>query len=215
MAKPLFIPLFTILLVAPGISFAGETHPEALTYGFVCRVVSSRSLAVISPLKGVFSLDSRVLFHDEEGTVCATGVVRSAYKDLAYVAVDNGSVEDLKRGFVASSADSEEVQMICRYAMNLPLVIEKGVRPGHVVPPNVIVINYVEKTMSPVFFRHYAHDLGCRTCHHKDLDTPCRNCHPVREDAGKVTFEECVRHRCVGCHEKHEGKSAECAWCHQ
>ena len=215
MAKSLLIPLCVILLAAPGISPAGDTDNEALTYGFVCRIVSSRSLAVITPLQGVFSLGSRVLFHDDTGAICATGVVSSTYPDLAYVAVDNGAMEILSRGFIASSADSEEIRVICRYSMNIPMVIEKGVRPGHVVPPNVVVINYIENTMRPVYFRHYAHDLGCRTCHHKDLDTPCKSCHPVRNGDDKVPFADCVRQRCMGCHEGHRGKSAECVWCHR
>ncbi len=215
MAKLLVALLFEILLAVPGVAFAEDADRESLAYGFVCRIVSSRSLAVVTPLQGMFSPGTHVRFHDEKGNVCAKGVVRSTYPDLAYVAVESGDLEILNRGFVVSTADSEEIRGICRYSMNIPMVIEKGVRPGHVIPPNVIVINYIEKAMRPVYFRHYAHDLGCRTCHHKDLDTPCKSCHPVEEEMDKVSFADCVREKCMRCHEKQAGKTAECVWCHK
>ncbi|HEY5995692.1 MAG TPA: hypothetical protein VIU29_01660 [Candidatus Deferrimicrobiaceae bacterium] len=217
MPKPLLVLfLGAILAAVPVPSAAAPPDNAAPAYGFVCRIVSSGAVAVITPIQGAFAPDHRIRFYDDNGAVCATGIVRSAYPDLVYVAVEGGTVDFLHKGFIASSDNmTADVRMICGFSMNLPMVIEKGAGSGHRVPPNVIVLNYVENAMKPVYFRHYAHDLGCRTCHHEDLDTPCKSCHLEGLVAKKVSFGECVREKCMGCHKAHEGKSAECVWCHK
>jgi len=217
----LLVPLVAILLLTPLPCGSGDADNAAQAMGFVCRVISDRNVAVISPLSGAFSLDSRVRFLDEKGTLCATGIVRSSYPDLAYVALDNGSVECLHAGFMAYTGPLEEqAKFLCGYSRNLPMVVGKDGQPGHRIPPNVIVINYIENSMRPVHFRHQAHDIGCRTCHHRDPDTPCSKCHPTAEEmkrlgGNRVGFGDCVREKCIGCHKGHEGKSADCVWCHK
>ena len=213
--------LVTILLSVPVPCGSGDDGNAGQAMGFVCRVLTDRNVAVVTSLAGAFPMETRIRFMDDKGNTCAEGVVRSSYPDLAYVALDNGSVDCLKKGFLAFSPSLEEqAKVMCGYSMNLPMVIGKSGQPGHRIPPNAIVINYIEQTMRPVSFRHYAHDIGCRTCHHKDLDTPCRQCHSVDEDmrktgSNKVAFGDCVRMKCIGCHRGHEGKSSECAWCHK
>lgn len=211
-----FLPCLVALLLAVPAPGAGEAPDNAATaLGYVCRVLSARGEAVVAPLAGSFSVDSRLRFYDDTGQPCATGVVRSAYSDLAYVTLETGSVECLKKGFLVSSGEAEgAVRLLCQYSMNLPMVIERGTRPGHAIPKNVIVLNYSETMLAPVYFRHYEHDLGCRKCHHQDLDTPCKSCHPLK-DGGRTTLPECMRKRCAGCHLSHEGKSSECVWCHR
>ncbi len=211
-----FLSLLVVLLFAIPAPCEGEGPDNAATaLGYVCRVLSARGEAVVAPLAGAFSADSRLRFFDETGQLCATGIVRSAYSDLAYVSLESGSAECLKKGFLVSSGDSEEaVRALCQFSMNLPMVIERGTRQGHRIPPNVIVLNYSETMLAPVFFRHYEHDLGCRKCHHQDLDTPCKSCHPLK-DGGRTVLSECVRKRCMNCHRGHTGKSADCVWCHK
>lgn len=221
MAKRALVLLLTILLSVPVPCGGGEEDNAARAMGFVCRVLTDQNVAVVTSLAGAFPPEGRIRFMDDRGNTCATGIVRSSYPDLAYVALDNGSVDCLKTGFLAYSPSLEEqAKVMCGYSMNLPLVIGKNGKPGHRIPPNAIVINYIEQTMKPVAFRHYAHDIGCKTCHHKDLDTPCRQCHPTSEEAkrlgaNRVDFGDCVRERCIGCHKGHEGKSSDCAWCHR
>lgn len=221
MAKRILVLLAAIMWAFPVPCGSGEADNSAQAMGFVCRVLSDQNVAVISPLGGTFTTDNRIRFLDEQGNTCATGVVRSAYPDLAYVALDNGSVECLRKGFIAFTGPLEEqAKYLCGFSRNLPVVVGKNGRSGHRIPPNAIVINYIEQTMKPVSFRHYVHDFGCRTCHHRDLDTPCRKCHPVNEEArraggNQVAFGDCVRMKCVGCHKDHEGESADCSWCHK
>lgn len=221
MVKRLLVLLAAVLWSAslsPGSGKAGDIAPAL---GFVCRVLSAPNVAVVASLTGLFPPDSRIRFLDDEGNVCATGIVRSSYPDLSYIALDNGSVDSLKKGFVAFSPSLEEqARVLCKYSLNLPMMTDRNGRPWHALPPNTIVINYVENAMKPVSFHHYAHDFGCRACHHRDLDTPCRQCHPTLEEMrrlapGKVGFAECIREKCIGCHKGHEGKSSECAWCHK
>jgi hypothetical protein len=221
MAKRFLGLLVTVLLSVPVPCGSGDADNAAQAMGFVCRILTDQNVAVVTPLAGSFIPDSPIRFLDDKGNTCATGIVRSSYPDLSYVALDNGSVDCLKKGFVAFAGPIEEkAKVLCKYSLNLPLVIGKDGKPGHSIPPNAIVINYIEQTMKPVSFRHYAHDIGCRTCHHKDLDTPCRQCHPTSEEAkrpgaNRVDFGDCVRERCIGCHKGHEGKSSDCAWCHK
>jgi hypothetical protein len=221
MAKRLLVPLVAIILLTPVPCGSGEADNAAQAMGFVCRILSDQNVAVVSPLGAAFSPESRIRFLDEQGNTCATGVVRSAYPDLAYVALDNGSVDRLQNGFIAFAGPIEEqAKFLCGFSRNLPMVVGKNGQPGHRIPPNAIVINYIEQTMKPVSFRHYAHDFGCKTCHHRDLETPCRQCHPVKEEmripgGNQVAFGDCMRMKCIGCHKGHEGKSADCAWCHK
>lgn len=226
MNRRLAILLGTFLLAVPELPIAGEEArlsdnitinvlDESVAYGFVCRVLETQEKVVITPLVGKFVPDREIRFYDDKGNFCCAGVVKSSYPDMAYVAIEPGKVELLKKGFMASFGGREEdVRVMCSYSMNFPLIIDNGTLRGHVVPPNVIVLNYIENAMKPVYFRHYAHNIGCRTCHHRDLDTPCSACH----DGGisvKVTFEECVRGRCWGCHKTKDGASADCVWCHK
>lgn len=216
MAKAPLVVLCALLLATAALAPAGDTDNASSAYGFVCRLIPGSSLAVVTPLHEMFSPGSRVRFYDDRGEVCATGVVRSSYRDLAYVAVEGRSMERLRKGFIVSSPESsEEARMFCPFSRNIPLVIEKGVRAGHAVPPNVIVIRFRKDRVRPVYFRHYVHEMGCRSCHHRELDTPCRSCHPAEEGAeAKISFGECARQKCMGCHEGHKEKSEECVWCH-
>lgn len=208
---------FGFLLPAPPVMADADNAAQAI--GFVCRVQTQRNVAVVTSLSGMFPLDTPIRFLDEEGNLCATGIVRSAYPDLSYIDLVTGSAECLKQGFVAySPAAEEEAKILCRYSMNLPLIIGRDGKSGHSLPPNTIVINYIASRMKPVFFHHYLHDFGCKTCHHHDLDTPCTRCHPTGEAkavAGRksVSFGDCVREKCIGCHRDYEGASADCVWC--
>jgi hypothetical protein len=216
MGKRSLVFLFAILLVLPATSPGEGPDNAASGWGFVCRVLSTQGTAVVSPLSGMFVPDSRILFLDERGERCASGIVRSVYPDLAYITLESGSAESLKKGFIASSPKGEgEARMLCGYSLNLPYVIEKGGTEGHRLPPNVLVLNYSENAVKPVYFSHYAHDLGCRKCHHKDLDRACKDCHPLTPTGTRETLGDCLRDRCMGCHKDHEGKSADCAWCHR
>lgn len=221
MAMRFLVLLVPVLLSVPASSATADADNAAKAIGFVCRVQTHRNVAVVTSLSGLFPLDSPIRFVDEEGNLCATGIVRSSYPDLSYIDLQTGSADVLKKGFVAySPAAEEEAKILCQYSMNLPLLIDRGGRAGHTLPPNTIVINYIASRMKPVYFRHYIHDFGCKTCHHHDLDTPCRQCHPTGEVAAgpgahPVGFGDCVREKCIGCHRDYEGASADCAWCHK
>ena len=215
MGKRSLVLLVAILSFLPA-SGTGEGPDNAASgYGFVCRILSAQGTAVVTPLSGMFVPDSEILFLDEKGERCGSGVVSSVYPDLAYVTIESGSADALKKGFIASSPKREgEAKMLCGYSMNLPFVIEKGGPRGHRLPPNVIVLNTGENVVKPIYFRHYTHDLGCRKCHHKDLDRACKDCHPVKATGEQDTLGECFRDRCMGCHKGQAGRSADCAWCH-
>ena len=221
MVKRLLPFSLAILLVLTALRTHGAEDNAASALGFVCRIVPAQNIAVITPLSGVFAPDSRIRFYDDNGVTCGTGVVRSAYPDMVYISFETGSVECLKKGFIASSPlREEEAKAICQYSMNIPMVVEKGGTEGHTLPPNTIVLRYGGDPGTSVHFRHYAHDLGCRSCHHKDLDTRCNVCHPLQEgkfQEGKdqASIAECLRQKCMGCHKSHEGKSADCTWCHK
>jgi len=221
MAARFLVLLVPFLFSVSGSSGAAGADNAVQAIGFVCRVQTHRNVAVVTSLSGIFPLDSPIRFLDEEGNLCATGIVRSSYPDLSYVVLDTGSAEDLKKGFVAHSPGAEEeAKILCQYSMNLPMILDKEGKAGHNLPPNTIVINYIASRMKPVFFRHYLHDFGCRTCHHHDLDTPCRRCHPTAENAtglgtNPVGFGDCIRTKCIGCHRDYEGASADCVWCHK
>lgn len=209
--------LVAILMFLPGTSPGDGPDNAASGWGYVCRVLSTQGMAVVTPLSGIFEQDSRIFFLDEKGERCGSGIVRSVYPDLAYITIESGSAEALKKGFIASSPKVEgEARMVCGYSMNFPFLIEKGGGRGHILPPNVLVLNYNENAVKPVYFRHYTHDLGCRKCHHKDLDSACKDCHPPTptETMGE-TLADCLRDRCMGCHKGHDGKSSDCVWCHK
>lgn len=92
MVKRLLVLLAALLLSAslpPGSGEAGDIAPAM---GFVCRVLPARNVAVVTSLTGLFPPDSRIRFLDDEGNICATGIVRSSYPDLSYIALDNGQV---------------------------------------------------------------------------------------------------------------------------
>lgn len=204
--------LFLLALPVAGAGDPGDNEIRAS--GFVCRTISVRSVAVVTPLTGVFIPGAQIRFFDDTGNVCGTGTVRSAYSDLAYVAVDNVSVEALKKGFIAAAGSGDnEAKMLCGYSMNLPMVIEKGKEGGHTVPPNVVRIKYHDDSTKPVWFRHFKHDMECRTCHHRVLDAKCDSCHPIARRTGNP--EKCLREICTGCHKEHEDKTSECGWCHK
>lgn len=215
MGKRSLVLLVAILLAFPASSPGEETDVAESGWGFVCRVLSTQNTGVVTPLSGIFVPDSRIFFLDEKGERCGSGVVRSVYPDLAYITLDGGTAEVLKKGFIASTPGGErEAKMLCRFSLNIPFVMEQGGTPGHKVPPNVIVLNYVDNAVRPVYFRHYSHDLVCRNCHHREPDRPCKECHPQKPSGIREALGECLRDRCLGCHKGHEGKSAGCAWCH-
>lgn len=216
MGKRFLVLLVVILSFIPA-SGAGEGPDNAATgYGFVCRVLTTQGTAVVTPLSGIFVPDTRIFFLDEKGERCGSGVVTSVYPDLAYVSVESGSADALKKGFIASSPKGEgEARMLCGFSLNLPYVIEKGGTRGHALPPNVVVLNYNENAVKPVYFRHYSHNLGCQKCHHKDLDRSCKDCHPLSPTESQETLGDCLRDRCMGCHKGHEGVSSDCTWCHK
>lgn len=221
MTMRFLVLLVPILVSVPPLPLAAGADNAAQAIGFVCRVQTRRNVAVVTSLSGIFPLGGPIRFLDDEGNLCATGIVRSAYPDLSYIDLETGSADRLKAGFVAySPAAEEEAKILCRYSMNLPLIIGKEGKDGHTLPPNTIVINCIASRMEPVFFRHSLHDFGCKTCHHHDLDTPCRQCHPTAETAmgigmNPVGFGDCVREKCIGCHRDYEGASSDCAWCHK
>jgi len=216
MAKRLLRFSLVVLLALPALRTSGAEDNAASALGFVCRVVSAQNVAVVTPLSGAFVPDSPIRFYDDNGALCGTGIVRSAYADMAYVFLETGSAECLKKGFIASSPQLEkEAKAMCRYSMNLPMVIEKGGPMSHNLPPNTLVLRYGGEPGTSVLFHHYAHDLGCRACHHKDLDTRCNECHPLQGRKDKTSLAECLREKCMGCHKGHEGKSADCTWCHK
>jgi hypothetical protein len=206
------LSLFLLLLPVPSPGAPPESGPPAS--GFICRTIPDRSIAVVSPLGGVFTKGVRIRFFDDKGELCGTGTVQSAYSDLAYVAVDNCPIERMKKGFIASAGSGDNAaQMLCGYSMNLPMVIGQGSEGGHTVPPNVIRIKYHDNTTKPVWFRHYKHDMACRTCHHRQLDAPCKECHPLTKKGDKP--DRCLREICTGCHKEHPDRMSECAWCHK
>ena len=134
--------------------------------------------------------------------------------NLAYVAVDNCPIDRLKKGFIASAGDSDnEAKMLCGYSMNLPMVVGQENEGGHNVPPNVLRIKYNDNSTKPVYFRHFKHDMACRTCHHRSLDAPCKSCHPLGKTGESI--ERCVRDICTGCHKEHKDKTSQCGWCHK
>jgi hypothetical protein len=216
MGKRSLALFFAFFLFVPASSPGGDPDSAGPGWGFVCRVLPSQNTAVVTPLSGMFVPDGRIFFLDEKGERRGSGIVRSVYPDLAYVTLESGSADALKKGFIASSPKGEgEARMLCGFSLNLPYVIEKGGNQGHRIPPNVIILNYDDNAVKPVYFRHYSHDIGCRKCHHKDLDRACKDCHPLVPTGTQETLGECLRDRCMGCHKEHDGKSAECAWCHK
>jgi len=216
MGKRALVLLVAILSFIPSSSPGEGPDNAASGWGFVCRVLPAQGTAVVTPLSGIFVPDSRIFFLDEKGERCGSGIVRSVYPDLAYVTIESGSAETLKKGFIASSPKGEgEARMLCGFSLNLPYVIEKGGNRGHTLPPNVVVLNTNENTAKPVYFRHYSHDIGCRKCHHKDLDRACKDCHPLNPTGTQEALGDCLRDRCMGCHKGHDGKSSDCAWCHK
>ncbi|HWS16015.1 MAG TPA: cytochrome c3 family protein [Candidatus Methylomirabilis sp.] len=215
MEKRSLVLLVAILLTIPASSPGEEPNGVEAGWGFVCRVLSSQNTGVVTPLSGIFAPDSRIFFLDEKGERCGSGIVRSVYPDLAYITLEGGTAESLKKGFIASTPKGEgEARLLCGFSLNIPFVMEKGGNQGHKVPPNVIVLNYVDNAVRPVYFRHYSHDLGCRKCHHKELDRPCKDCHPLKPTGKQEALGDCLRDRCQGCHKGHEGMSAGCVWCH-
>jgi len=212
---------FLLLSSVPAFQARGNADNAASALGFVSRIQSHRNVAVVTSLSGSFPLNTRIRFLDEQGNLCATGIVRSSYSDLSYIDLETGSADRLKKGFVACSPDMEgDAKVLCRFSMNLPLIFDRGEMVGQALPPNSIVIQFRDSRMKPVFFRHYLHDFGCRTCHHHDLSTPCRQCHPtVNETAGvgtnPVRFAYCVWEKCIGCHRDLADATDACARCHR
>jgi hypothetical protein len=207
--------LFLMLLP---VSVNGEPPgaPPADASGFICRTIPDRSIAVVSPLTGGFAKGMSIRFFDDTGALCGTGIVQSAYSDLAYVAIDNCPVERLKKGFIASAGSGDnEAKMLCGFSMNLPMVIERGKEGGHSVPPNVVRIKYNDNSTKPVYFRHFKHDMACVTCHHREIDTPCKSCHPVKRGKEELKTDSCLREICTSCHKEHKDRTSECAWCHK
>jgi hypothetical protein len=215
MARYLTALFCVILLSLPASSIGEEADNAATGNGFICRTISDGSVAVVSPLTGAFTPGSRIRFFDDTGQVCGTGTVKSAYSDLAYVAVDNCSPDTLKKGFIASAGEGDnEARMLCGFSMNLPMLLEKGGGEAHAVPPNVLRIKYNDNATKPVWFRHYKHDMACVKCHHRGLDTPCKACHPTKKGKDQKAGG-CIKEICTGCHIEHKDKTSECGWCHK
>jgi len=208
--------LVAILLAVPVTAPGGETDNASSALGFVCRVVTAGNVAVVTTLSGAFVPQSRIRFYDDKGEQCATGVVRNTHTDLAYIALDSGSVECLKKGFVAYSGEQEEkAKAICRFSLNIPMFIEKAGRGSHTIPANVIVISAGDNGAGAIYFRHYVHDMECRKCHHHEIRKSCRECHPAEQGVVPLNYRECLRDRCMGCHKGREASSEECVWCHR
>jgi hypothetical protein len=215
MARATSVVLCSLLLAVPFSGFGEGADVETNASGFICRTISDRSVAVVTPLTGFFVPGAQIRFFDDSGRLCGTGTVRSSYTDLAYVAVDNCPIEDLKKGFIASAGSADnEAKMLCGFSMNLPMVVEKGEGGGHNVPPNVLRIKYNDNSTKPVWFRHYRHDMACRTCHHRQLDAPCKSCHPTKRGSD-MKAGNCIKEICTGCHKEHKDKTSDCAWCHK
>jgi hypothetical protein len=218
MRRALLVSLCMALLLAPVASPGDDAEKASGANGFVRRFLVSQSVVVVIPLSGRFASGEKVRFYDDKGEDCGGGAVKSVYEDMVYVSVEGPELETLKAGFIASAGGREEdIKRLSRISMNLPLVMEKG-GSGRSVPPNVITLNYSESGLRPVYFHHYSHTFDCKTCHHKDLDSPCKTCHSVvnkNKGTKHVSAESCIGERCMGCHAKHQGKSADCVWCHK
>ncbi len=216
MLKAVTFVLCLFLLLALPVPGVGEGPDNAArASGFICRTITDQSIAVVSPLTGSFLPGSQIRFFDDAGKICGTGVVKSAYFDLAYVAVDNVSMDQLRKGFIASAGSGDnEAKLLCGFSLNLPMVVGTAKEGGHNVPANVLRIKYNDNSTKPVWFRHYKHDMECRTCHHRELDAPCKSCHPVKRDK-ELNAGSCIKEICTGCHKEHKDKTSDCAWCHK
>ena len=132
MGKRSLALLFAFFLFVPASSPGGDPDSAGPGWGFVCRILPSQNTAVVTPLSGMFVPDGRIFFLDEKGERHGSGIVRSVYPDLAYVTIESGSADALKKGFIASSPKGEgEARMLCGFSLNLPYVIEKGGNQGH------------------------------------------------------------------------------------
>ena len=101
-------------------------------------------------------------------------------------------------------------------------------------PPKVVVIKGCQKTKPPVTFPHELHvkknKIECKTCHHKEADTPCSSskCHASNGGKAEGKRPGCAEMsplknpfhiRCVGCHKQKISQSpkapTKCVECHK